>query len=98
MRLTEAQVYAKGYASNIEYKRNTVAQIQAEVCRLIGIIGDKSLLSMLTSPIDARTNDMLTLAACEAAISIGDHDFRERQIDRMKYYGTRELLLKDFFK
>jgi HEAT repeat protein len=97
MGMTETGIYAKGYTNDIRYKKKTIALIQAEVCRLLGQLGDKTMLTILTRAM-AHEDKTLALAACDAAVQIAKPEYRERIIASDRYRGYRELLLVDFFK
>lgn len=97
MRMTETDIYAKGYNNDVRYKKETIALIQVEVCRLLGLLGDKTMLSILTRAIE-HEDPRLALAACDAAVQIAKPEYRDRVTASYRYKGYRELLLKDFFR
>lgn len=96
MRMEVSQVYAKGNTSNTEYKKVILAEIQEEVCRLLGEKGDKTMLSLVYTPMESK-NSSLALAACEAIVMIANKPYRERRVEYSKYSGYRETMLPDFF-
>lgn len=97
MRMTDIQVFAKGNSTNTQYKDAILAEVQEEVCRLLGEQGDKTMLSLLYGPMESK-NTSLSLAACEAIVMIANEPYRERISEYNQYTGYRERLLPDFFK
>ncbi|MFP6583432.1 MAG: HEAT repeat domain-containing protein [Candidatus Hydrogenedentota bacterium] len=97
MHLTNTQIFAKGNATNTQYKEAILTEVQEEVCRLLGEQGDKTMLSLLHGPMESK-NTSLALAACEAIVMIANESYRERISEYNHYTGYRERLLPGFFK
>jgi len=74
-RLKPSEVYVKGHTGDEEYNKGIIREVQIEVCDAIGRLGDRSLLSMLTTML---TNDdpEVALAAGQAAMMIANESYR----------------------
>lgn len=97
MRMTETQVFAKGYNSDTEYKRSILNAVHIRVCKILGTKGDKTMLSLLYTPMESQ-EVLVSLAACHAIAMTANPQYRERQIEVSEYTGERELMLPDIFK
>jgi HEAT repeat protein len=75
LRLKPNQVYEKGRTDDDEHNKEIVKKVQIEVCNTIGRLGDRTLLSMLTTPI-ASNDPEVALVASEAALMISNQSFR----------------------
>ena len=97
MGMTESQVYEKGFTDNSVVKGEVLLRVQMEVCRLLGVIGDKHNLTILNRAMK-HEDPRLSLAACSAIVAIARPEYRARSKDYYEYIGYREIALADFFK
>lgn len=80
LRLTETDIFAKGRSGDEAYKRETVEHTRVTVCNLIAAIGKRNLMSLVQPAIESPM-PAVALAACEAALSIADSDYRKRLVE-----------------
>jgi HEAT repeat protein len=97
MRKDETQFYAKGRSSDTNYKKTMLMLVKAEACAIIGRTGDKTMLSLLNTPMEAQ-NSVLAMSACNAIAMIADPTYRARSEDFYVYTGTRESTLAHVFR
>lgn len=72
-----SEIYARGRTQDREYKEQTAAAVKRSVCAMIGDSLNRDLLSLLVPTMQSTEGDV-ALAACSAAMQIGNRDFGER--------------------
>ncbi len=70
-------IYAAGRTADQKFKEETVRKVQVAVCRLMGTTMRRDMLPVLAGPIQ-NSDPTVALAACRAAMQIGNQDFGKR--------------------
>ena len=71
--------------------------VHANACEIIGRLGDKSMLTLLSTKVE-EDSILIALATCDAIAKISNVDYLERSGDHYKFICIREEILKDCFK
>jgi HEAT repeat protein len=77
LRLKPNQVYEKGRTDDEEHNKEIVRRIRTEVCETIGRLGDRTLLSMLTTPLE-DDDPRVALTAAQSAMMIAKEPYRTK--------------------
>jgi hypothetical protein len=97
VRITPTQIYARGRTKDEAYKTMTAMFVHSNTCSIMGSLGDKKMMTVLSTKLHDE-NILVSLAAADAIVKIITPDYRELSNKSEDFMGTRETLLQNFFK